>query len=470
MQNTLTNSLNINGSAGANAPAPAAQRASQSGPNGGADVGQFSAMLSSEMEQRHASAAPAPAPAPAPKTEAPRPQAADQSAQSGNDAPAPAAGAAQPAQPAQANAGKDKKVAGDADQDAAADSDTAAAAAAQKDAPADPASAMLALMASLQPQAASPAAGKADGAAAAFDALSGNGRGLRGRRGDAAQLTALHGALKNTVAKDGGADGAFGKTFAAIGTPKNPALAAAGAALADDGKIPLKDAAATEGAVPSANPAADLHAALAGLKGDVRTAAGAADLALQAARDAAQAAPAQSNVIAAQLQPAALEAAQLAAGATETLSAQVGTNAWENQVGQKVVWMVGSEEQTASLTLNPPDLGPMQVVLSVTNDQASITFSSNQQEVRDALENAMPRLREMMSESGIALGNATVNAGMPDGRQAQQQQQDGNNGTRGNGGWNRGGRGEGGATAVETTVRPARTRALGDSGMVDTFA
>jgi hypothetical protein len=50
----------------------------------------------------------------------------------------------------------------------------------------------------------------------------------------------------------------------------------------------------------------------------------------------------------------------------------------------------------------------------VTNDQASVTFSSNQEEVRQALENALPRLREMMSESGIALGNATVNAGMPD--------------------------------------------------------
>ena len=77
-------------------------------------------------------------------------------------------------------------------------------------------------------------------------------------------------------------------------------------------------------------------------------------------------------------QPAVLEAAQAAGAAEQSLSAQVGTDAWENQVGQKVVYMVGSEEQTASLTLNPPDLGPLQVVLSVTNDQASVTFSSNQ--------------------------------------------------------------------------------------------
>src|SRR5206468_5652092 len=158
------------------------------------------------------------------------------------------------------------------------------------------------------------------------------------------------------------------------------------------------------------------------------TAFDAADLSLQQARDAARQAQQQdpSAMAAAALaqttQPAALEAAQAAAGASEQLSAQVGTDAWENQVGQKVVYMIGNEEQTASLTLNPPDLGPLQVVLSVTNDQASVTFSSNQQEVRDALENALPRLREMMSENGISLGNASVNAGMPDQRQAQQDQ------------------------------------------------
>jgi flagellar hook-length control protein FliK len=60
-----------------------------------------------------------------------------------------------------------------------------------------------------------------------------------------------------------------------------------------------------------------------------------------------------------------MEAAQAAGRRSRTeLSARVGSEAWENQVGQKVVYMVGGEEQTASLTLNPPDLGPLQVVLS----------------------------------------------------------------------------------------------------------
>jgi flagellar hook-length control protein FliK len=77
--------------------------------------------------------------------------------------------------------------------------------------------------------------------------------------------------------------------------------------------------------------------------------------------------------------------------------------------------MVNGGQQSASLTLNPPDLGPMQVVLSVNNLHASATFISHQPEVRQALQEAIPKLREMMGQSGIQLGDCNVNS------QAQQQ-------------------------------------------------
>jgi flagellar hook-length control protein FliK len=38
------------------------------------------------------------------------------------------------------------------------------------------------------------------------------------------------------------------------------------------------------------------------------------------------------------------------------------------------------------MELNPPDLGPLQVVLSVNKDQATAAFSSAAPEVRQALE------------------------------------------------------------------------------------
>jgi flagellar hook-length control protein FliK len=287
--------------------------------------------------------------------------------------------------------------------------------------------------------------------AQAFDALSG-----KGKRTDAGQLAALQAAMKS-VAREAGTDAAGAKTFSATSI-KNPALAAAGADLGAD----------------KAAASANLHAALGNVKADVRPQLDAADFSLQQARDAALLAQKEqaptAAVATAQLQPAVLEAAQ-AAAASEELTAHVGTDAWNDQVGQKVVYMLGAEDQTASLTLNPPDLGPLQVVLSVSNGQADVTFSSNQLEVRQALENALPRLQEMMSESGIALGNATVNAGMSNGGQAQQDQAMASSGFgRGNRGRGNGGN-DAGTVVGEATVRPAtRTARIGDRGMVDTFA
>jgi flagellar hook-length control protein FliK len=75
--------------------------------------------------------------------------------------------------------------------------------------------------------------------------------------------------------------------------------------------------------------------------------------------------------------------------------------------------MASGTQQTASLTLNPPNLGPLQIVVNVTNDQATASFFSAQPEVRHALEAAFPRLREMMNDAGIQLGQATVSADTP---------------------------------------------------------
>jgi flagellar hook-length control protein FliK len=91
----------------------------------------------------------------------------------------------------------------------------------------------------------------------------------------------------------------------------------------------------------------------------------------------------------------------------------VGTPAWNQALGDKIVWMAAGAQQSATLTLNPPNMGPLQVVLNVSNEQATASFFSAQPEVRQALEAAFPRLREMMNEAGIQLGQATVSADTP---------------------------------------------------------
>jgi flagellar hook-length control protein FliK len=240
-----------------------------------------------------------------------------------------------------------------------------------------------------------------------------------------------------------------------------------------DGAEPLvkldTDALTTDAPQEKAEPGIDLRALDLAKAGDAaKLPADAGDFAAKLRDSAAQAAlhdaPAGTEAsMSLTAQATALQTSQAAGSVpTDRLSARVGTPAWDNQVGQKVIWMVGGEDQSATLELNPPDLGPVQVVLNVSNDLASVTFSSQQLEVRQALENALPRLREMMSESGIALGNASVNAGA-EGRQGQ----DGQGGGRQGAG---GGNANGGDGAIAEVTPRQRTRILGGAGAVDTFA
>ncbi|MEC4721357.1 flagellar hook-length control protein FliK [Noviherbaspirillum sp. CPCC 100848] len=150
--------------------------------------------------------------------------------------------------------------------------------------------------------------------------------------------------------------------------------------------------------------------------------------------------------------------------AADRLTPAVGTPGWDQALGQKVVWMVAGEQQSASLTLNPPDLGPLQVVLNVSNSQATATFSAAQPEVRQALEAALPKLRDMLGEAGIQLGQATVNSGSPNQQSQQGQSFASRHGNRGNGGNDM--NAEGNVAAVQ----PSRaTASSGGIGMVDTF-
>lgn len=145
---------------------------------------------------------------------------------------------------------------------------------------------------------------------------------------------------------------------------------------------------------------------------------------------------------------------------SSSLLPTVGSKDWNQALGQKVVWLAKGAEQTATLTLNPPDLGPLQVTVNVSNNQATATFVAHQPEVRHALEASLPKLREMLGDAGIQLGQSTVSSG------AQSQQGSFNEARQSNGG-----RRAQSDNAIESVVHVSHvpTPASG-SGLVDTFA
>lgn len=92
----------------------------------------------------------------------------------------------------------------------------------------------------------------------------------------------------------------------------------------------------------------------------------------------------------------------------QALGEKVGQNAWGERIAQRVALMAGQKISSVQIQLDPPELGAMTVKVTVTGDQASVSFQSPHAIVRDALEQSFPRLQEMLGQQGIALADAQV--------------------------------------------------------------
>lgn len=102
---------------------------------------------------------------------------------------------------------------------------------------------------------------------------------------------------------------------------------------------------------------------------------------------------------------------------SQNIGVPVNDPRWAQQMGERVVWLARGDVQSAQINITPPQMGPIQINISLNGDQMSAHFVAANAEVRQALDEAMPRLREMLSGAGINLGQANV------GSQTPQQQQ-----------------------------------------------
>jgi len=98
------------------------------------------------------------------------------------------------------------------------------------------------------------------------------------------------------------------------------------------------------------------------------------------------------------------------AGTRELLSMQVPLRAqgWDNELAQRIVWMAGRQTQWAEISLTPPNLGNLEIHLSIKGIEASAWFYSPHAAVREAIDDSLPRLREMLAGAGINLGQTQV--------------------------------------------------------------
>ncbi|MGX9417238.1 flagellar hook-length control protein FliK [Vibrio sp. WJH972] len=88
-----------------------------------------------------------------------------------------------------------------------------------------------------------------------------------------------------------------------------------------------------------------------------------------------------------------------------------------DQLSERVQMMLSKNLKNIDIRLDPPELGRMQIRMNMNGDSATVHFTVANQHARDALEGAMPRLRDMLAQQGVQLGETGVQQ-----QNAQQQQ------------------------------------------------
>ncbi len=81
---------------------------------------------------------------------------------------------------------------------------------------------------------------------------------------------------------------------------------------------------------------------------------------------------------------------------------------WGRDFSERILWLTRNDQSAAELRLNPRHLGPIQVRIQLDDDQATLHIQAHHAATREAVEAALPRLRESLAEAGIQLAQAQV--------------------------------------------------------------
>ncbi|WP_448249292.1 flagellar hook-length control protein FliK [Thalassotalea agariperforans] len=79
-----------------------------------------------------------------------------------------------------------------------------------------------------------------------------------------------------------------------------------------------------------------------------------------------------------------------------------------DSVKDKVLVMINQKLQQVDIKLDPPELGNVQVRVNLQGDAATVNFVVQNPQAKEALEQHMGKLREMLNESGVDVGEANV--------------------------------------------------------------
>lgn len=88
-----------------------------------------------------------------------------------------------------------------------------------------------------------------------------------------------------------------------------------------------------------------------------------------------------------------------------------GDGEWGRQFAERVGWVIQARVPQAQITLNPEHLGPIEMAVEVEDAKARVQFAAAHATTREAIEQSLPRLREMLGQQGLELTQADVGGG-----------------------------------------------------------
>lgn len=97
------------------------------------------------------------------------------------------------------------------------------------------------------------------------------------------------------------------------------------------------------------------------------------------------------------------------------VNSPVGSSGFAKELGQQITWLSGQDIKQAQIRLNPQDLGPLDVKVSVEHGRVDVSFMTQHPAATAAVQQGLSQLNQMLSGQGLSLGHATV------GQHAQQQ-------------------------------------------------
>ena len=90
------------------------------------------------------------------------------------------------------------------------------------------------------------------------------------------------------------------------------------------------------------------------------------------------------------------------------IDSPAGSTNWSNQVGDRVRWMSNVKLSSAELKLHPTELGAMEIKIITEENQTKVSFITSNAAAKELIESAMPRLRELLNNSGLQLEQSDV--------------------------------------------------------------